>query len=224
MMKVTHRRRRSAREAEDEAAPSAGEVDARASLMSMSGREYLDALQLRVYFTDVVHQLLACRDEHPVEFMHQYFRRVGAMEHVVGREYAFVSATCWNRRAFVLSCHATFGALALVELTVADFHQLLMLLCPDFPKAPVDAVVHLLPRALFADAKIRFSVLATAFYVHWRFVDFFRALDAASMTCAFKPAFPVVAAVIVAVFALAEVHLHLVRSRLSSSAIPLPAR
>ena len=46
MMKVTHRRRRSAREAEDEAAPSAGEVDARASLMSMSGREYLDALQL----------------------------------------------------------------------------------------------------------------------------------------------------------------------------------
>ena len=123
-------------------------MDARASLMSMSGREYLDFLQLRVYFTDVVHQLLASRDEHPVEFMHQYFRRVGAMEHVVGREYAFVSATCWNRRAFVLSCHATFGALALVELTVADFHQLLMLLCPDFPKAPVDAVVHLLPRAV----------------------------------------------------------------------------
>ena len=129
------------------------------------------------------------------------------MDHVVGREYAFISSTCWNRRAFILACHASFGNMGALELTVADFHQLLMLLCPDFPKArevqshehercvastlshrstafartshhippaaadaaalprltcppeaPVDAVVHLLPRALFTDAKIRFSV------------------------------------------------------------------
>ena len=73
---------------------------------------------LSTYFTDVVQLLLQVRDETPIEYMANYFRRVLTGEHVVGREYNYISATAWNRRSFVFACHNAFGNAASQELTV----------------------------------------------------------------------------------------------------------
>ncbi|KAJ1457253.1 hypothetical protein M885DRAFT_135929 [Pelagophyceae sp. CCMP2097] len=65
------------------------------------------------------------------------------------------------------------------SVTVGDFHQLLQLLCHDFPRAPLDACVHALPRALVGEGRAKCSHLASAFEVHWFYAPFFAALEPA---------------------------------------------
>ena len=120
----------------------------------------------RRYFEDAARQALSKGDK-PAERLRDYFRKVVAMEHVVGREYAYVGATAWNRRAFIVAFRECVEPLLDVDVTVADFHQLLILLCPDFPRQTLDAIVHVLPRALSVDGQFSCGTLATAFEVHW---------------------------------------------------------
>jgi hypothetical protein len=51
------------------------------------------------------------------------------------------------------------------SVTILDFHQLLQLLCADFPRAALDACVHALPRALVGEGKAICGQLASAFEV-----------------------------------------------------------
>jgi len=64
-----------------------------------------------------------------------------------------------------------------MDLTVPDFHQLLIVICPDFPRATLDSIIHVLPRALQSDGKFHCGTLATAFEVHWYHNKFLSALD-----------------------------------------------
>ena len=99
------------------------------------------------------------------------------MKQVAGREYAFVSATAWNRRSFIVVFREAIQHLLNTDVTVSDFHQLLLLLCPDFPRSTLDAIVHVLPRALLCDGQFCCATLATAFEVHWFHAKFLSALD-----------------------------------------------
>jgi hypothetical protein len=139
-------------------------------------REYLRLHQLEPYFEDAARQALVQGDR-PAERLRAYFRRVLAMRQVVGREYAYVSATAWNRRSFVVVFREAIQNLLGEHLTVGDFHQLLQLVCPDFPRATLDAIVHVLPRALINDGLASCATLATAFEVHWFHAKFLGALD-----------------------------------------------
>ena len=139
-------------------------------------REYLRLHQLEPYFEDAARQALLQGDR-PAERLRAYFRRVLAMRQVVGREYAYVSATAWNRRSFVVVFREAIQNLLGEHLTVGDFHQLLQLVCPDFPRATLDAIVHVLPRALINDGLASCATLATAFEVHWFHAKFLGALD-----------------------------------------------
>jgi len=64
-----------------------------------------------------------------------------------------------------------------MDLTVPDFHQLLIVICPDFPRSTLDSIIHVLPRALQSDGKFHCGTLATAFEVHWYHSKFLSALD-----------------------------------------------
>ena len=139
-------------------------------------REYLRLHQLEPYFEDAARQALVQGDR-PAERLRAYFRRVLAMRQVVGREYAYVSATAWNRRSFIAIFREAVAHLLDDVITVGDFHQLLQLCCPDFPRTTLDAIVHVLPRALINDGLVSCATLTTAFEVHWFHAKFLSALD-----------------------------------------------
>ena len=60
------------------------------------------------YLRDAVELLLLHRPEQPLAFMDEYFDAVLRGRHVVGRDFAFVSATARNRLAFVAAFRTTF--------------------------------------------------------------------------------------------------------------------
>ena len=62
------------------------------------------------YLRDAVELLLLHRPEQPLAFMDEYFDAVLRGRHVVGRDFAFVSATARNRIAFVAAFRTTFDA------------------------------------------------------------------------------------------------------------------
>ena len=144
------------------AAPrSLGRTSMNVRVSRKDSREYLRLHQLEPYFEDAARQALVQGDR-PAERLRAYFRRVLAMRQVVGREYAYVSATAWNRRSFVVVFREAIQNLLGEHLTVGDFHQLLQLVCPDFPRATLDAIVHVLPRALINDGLASCATLAIA--------------------------------------------------------------
>jgi len=134
---------------------------------------------LEAYLEDVVRQCLANREDKPAFRARAYFARVANSKHVAGREYDYINATAWNKRSFVYAFHETIAHLLSESVTVGDFHQLLQLLCHDFPRAPLDACVHALPRALVGEGRAKCSHLASAFEVHWFYAPFFAALEPA---------------------------------------------
>ena len=103
------------------------------------GMMYLQAAEILPYLEDGGRAALG--SSNPIEQLRDYFRRVLAMDHVAGREYAYVVGTKWNRRSFVVVFHRQIRDLLKTEVTLADFYQLLLLLCPDFPKNQLDAVI-----------------------------------------------------------------------------------
>ena len=72
-------------------------------------QDYLDFVGVDHYFRDVVSQLLKCRSDKPLEYMHNFFLTVKGMEHTAHREFAFVRSTAHNRHAFILTCERAFG-------------------------------------------------------------------------------------------------------------------
>ena len=141
-------------------------------------QEYLRLHQLEPYLEDAaVYALYAEDDLGPAERLRDYFRQVLSLEHIYGREYTYVSSTAWNRRAFVVAFRKCVHPLRDMDLTVLDFHQLLIVICPDFPRSTLDSIIHVLPRALQSDGKFHCGTLSTAFEVHWYHNKFLSALD-----------------------------------------------
>lgn len=140
--------------------------------------EYLRLHSLEPYLEDAVLWALYSEDKlSPRERLRDYFKRVLALENINGREYAYTGSTAWNRRAFVVAFHVCVDPLRDMDLSIMDFHQLLLVLCPDFPRATLDAIIHVLPRALQQDGKFHCGTLATAFQVHWYHANFLAGLD-----------------------------------------------
>ena len=141
-------------------------------------QEYLRLHQLEPYLEDAaIYAIYAEDDLSHEERLRDYFRSVLSLEHIYHREYAYISSTAWNRRAFVVAFRKCVHPLRDMDLTVPDFHQLLIVICPDFPRATLDSIIHVLPRALQSDGKFHCGTLATAFEVHWYHSKFLSALD-----------------------------------------------
>ena len=143
----------------------------------MSGGEmaYLEAKELGPLLEDAFRCALVAPHERPEVVLRAYFRRLALMQEVVGRDYAFLSATSWNRRSFVVVFHAGIESLLETSLTMDDFYQLLLLKCPDFPRSVLEALAQLLPRPLDL---LHCGTLATAFELFWYYETFFENVEA----------------------------------------------
>ena len=111
------------------------------TLLSFSPREcgeqaYLDFTQLELYVRDALAQVLEHRPANPQQVLHDCIERTALGRQCAGRDFTFVSANARNMLAFVQLVHeayAKFRERRESLLSIAGFHQLLLLLCPDLP-------------------------------------------------------------------------------------------
>jgi len=101
---------------------------------ALDAEEYLNQTGLNVYLSDCVLEILNGRHEQPLLALQQYFQKIVDSTHIHGREFAFIDATARNRLSLVRSFESTFACFEPNEVLVAeDVHQLLCIVCPDFP-------------------------------------------------------------------------------------------
>ncbi|CAF1254564.1 unnamed protein product [Rotaria magnacalcarata] len=114
---------------------------------------YIKQNQLTVYFEDCIRSLLEARRRPPPlekakidanAFFRDYFLQVKRETHVVGREFAFVNATPYNRRAFLTQIWSKCEASLPPPTTLKEMHALMLSICPDFPYSLLEVTLQLI--------------------------------------------------------------------------------
>jgi hypothetical protein len=68
---------------------------------SQKANDYLETHKMQIYLQDAIKIILDRKDEKPLDLLNEYFNTTIKGEHILLREYAFVSATQLNRRSFL---------------------------------------------------------------------------------------------------------------------------
>ena len=90
---------------------------------------------MSIYMQDAIKIILERRDERPLDLLNEYFNTTLRGEHILLREYAFVSATQLNRKSFLQQVKKVFHSTPHYKIiTALDYHQMICLVCSDFPR------------------------------------------------------------------------------------------
>jgi len=60
---------------------------------AMKAQDYMESYKMSIYLQDAIKLILDRREEKPLDLLNQYFNTALKGEHILLREYAFVSAT-----------------------------------------------------------------------------------------------------------------------------------
>ncbi|CAD5119131.1 DgyrCDS7772 [Dimorphilus gyrociliatus] len=144
----------------------------------MTPQQYLEKHFINVYLEDAVTQLLEHKDEtqkvNVYNFMADYFQSVKNGKHTLFRSYSYVSATPHNRASMVqtfgswLRRVATNGEL----LSIAEYHSLLKLICPDFPLSIVKKAARIVLMDDATDCSMSFTDFLYAFQLQFVYDEF----------------------------------------------------
>jgi hypothetical protein len=97
--------------------------------------DYLESYKMSIYLQDAIKIILDRRDEKPIDLLNEYFNTTLKGEHILLREYAFVSATQLNRKSFLQQVRKVFHSTPHYKvITALDYHQMICLVCSDFPR------------------------------------------------------------------------------------------
>ena len=113
---------------------------------AMDPELYLKKHHVMTYVEDAITLLLERKDEDaktkPFVVLAEYFKSVQSGNHVLFREYSFVSATPHNRRSFLQLFWQSYTKVAIrgESMQVMEYLSLLRLLCHDFPSGLVQRV------------------------------------------------------------------------------------
>ncbi|CAL8071431.1 unnamed protein product [Calicophoron daubneyi] len=103
------------------------------------GLQYLSHCGIQKYLEDALVQLLKAREIdcsiYSRCFLTNYFGHVRSGSHTILREYSYISATPYNRVAFLLNIWKCYQGMEKRIMTVEEFYVLIQLLCPDFPQS-----------------------------------------------------------------------------------------
>ena len=90
---------------------------------------------MSIYLQDAIKIILDRRDEKPLDILNEYFNTTLRGEHILLREYAFVSATQLNRKSFLQQVKKVFHSTPHYKvITALDYQQMICLVCSDFPR------------------------------------------------------------------------------------------
>ncbi len=68
---------------------------------NLKAADYLENYKMSIYFQDAIKIILDRKEEKPLDLLNEYFNTTIKGEHILLREYAFVSATQLNRKSFL---------------------------------------------------------------------------------------------------------------------------
>eukprot|EP01041_Mallomonas_annulata_P006430 gene6430-12997_t len=101
---------------------------------NVTDQGYLEMIDLDMFMKTLLEQIFIHKPDNPLDFSKKYFQRVQSCQHVLGGDFEFVLQCRHNRRAFIYCCTESFQNFSLYEeLGISDYHQLLQMICPDFP-------------------------------------------------------------------------------------------
>lgn len=101
---------------------------------------------MSIYLQDAIKIILDRKDEKPLDLLNEYFNTTLRGEHILLREYAFVSSTHLNRKSFLQQVRKVFHQTPHYKIVTAlDYHQMICLVCSDFPRTLVIETVKTLP-------------------------------------------------------------------------------
>lgn len=111
---------------------------------------YIKQHQLTVYFEDCIRSLLDTRRRpSPLvstkidvnAFLRDYFLQVKRESHILGREFAFINCTQYNRRAFLAQIWSKCESSIPPPTSLKELHGLMLSICPDFPYSLLEATL-----------------------------------------------------------------------------------
>jgi hypothetical protein len=101
---------------------------------------------MSIYLQDAIKIILDRKDEKPLDLLNEYFNTTLKGEHILLREYAFVSSTLLNRKSFLQQVKKVFHQTPHYKIVTAlDYHQMICLVCSDFPRSLIIETVKTLP-------------------------------------------------------------------------------
>lgn len=129
----------------------------------ISGDEYLDIVGAKTHLIDAIAKISKTRPDDPLKHLSEYFASVVEGLHVEGREYSYISATAHNRICFLHKLRTALKSFAKDyegDLCKAEFSQVVLLLCNDFPSSAVDRAFE--PTAFDRSVDFRFLCFAAS--------------------------------------------------------------
>lgn len=100
----------------------------------LSAKDYLEKHSIRKYLQDCTALMIESKEESPLDFLATYFQSVATGTNVLFRGFKYVNNTPRNRRSFIRHFSDIFSSFRTTEgLKPETLHQLLCLLCHDFP-------------------------------------------------------------------------------------------
>ncbi|KAI4823325.1 hypothetical protein KUCAC02_011918 [Chaenocephalus aceratus] len=140
--------------------------------------EYLADSNVLFYLSDAVSQLLEHKEEYThvgvIRYFAEYFSSVKNSNHVLFREYSYVTATPHNRASFIRvfwRCYRQIGKSGEL-LSMLEYRSLLQLLCPDFPLKPVQSAARIVLMDDATDYLMSFSDFLFAFQLQFYYKEF----------------------------------------------------
>nr|XP_043891353.1 UPF0705 protein C11orf49 homolog isoform X3 [Solea senegalensis] len=130
------------------------------------------------YLSDAVTQLLEHKEEYSQfgvsRYFAEYFSSVKNSNHVLFREFNYITATPHNRSSFIRvfwRCYRQIGKSGEL-LSVLEFRSLLQLLCPDFPVEMVQSTGRIVLMDDAVDCLMSFSDFIYAFQLQLYYREF----------------------------------------------------
>ena len=140
--------------------------------------DYLKKHYLEVYISDATYKLVARKHKDPktrsLPFLLDYFVGVRSGYHVFKRRYKYVSATPYNRQSFIKITWQAFVNLIQQQVPMKgqEYHQLLQLLCNDFPISLIEQVINVITHHKPSQDSITFTEFIYTLQVIFYYQEF----------------------------------------------------
>lgn len=137
-----------------------------------TAQEYLDEHDVRKYLQDCLSLLCELKQTPPLQFLAAYFNAAATGSNVLFRQFKYVNCTPHNRRCFVQQFKQIFRGFNAKEVMKPEaFHQLLCLLCPDFPFSLVRNASRITIDAVEPSVEVQFGEFSRKLFILFFFSE-----------------------------------------------------
>jgi len=139
----------------------------------MPSKKYLDKHHVLKYLQDAVGLMIENRVDRPLNFLADYFASIERGTNVLYRNFRYINSTPRNRKSFIEQFHRVYKHIQPdEEFSIDSFHQLLSLLCRDFPYSLVRNASRITMEVKEVPGKVKFRAFCLKIFILFFFSEF----------------------------------------------------